>query len=94
MGRPILVFRNRAWPSAVEDIELLRNNLRRPQDQLLIEKLKRAVTSTDVATVHPSEYQALMAAIQAIRQSGVNLSDNLGKLESELKADVERGVVS
>jgi len=91
VGRPILIFRDRACPFTPEDVELLRDNLSSAQEWLA-EKLNRSVTTIDPAMIDPSDYQGLLDAIHVIRQSGVNISDDLRKLEAELKADVERGV--
>lgn len=91
MGRPILIFRDKAWPFTLEDAELLRDNLRLPEEELLKEKFERAISTTDCLTIQPSEYRGVLAAIHATRQSGVDISDDMEKLQAELDGEIDGG---
>ena len=51
MGRPILIFRDRACPFTPEDVELLRDNLSAGQEWLA-EKLNRSFMHYNFCRVH------------------------------------------
>lgn len=88
MGRPKVIFRDRACPFTPEDAGLIRDNLP-SQHELLREKLERAIMTVDPVNLVRSEYQGLLDAIQTIRRSGVNLSGDLERFEKELAAEIQ-----